>query len=230
MTDSDKIAALEKKMEAVSREIEMLRDIHEVRTLQFKYGYFMDKCLFGEIVDLFSEDCEIHFLGGLFRGKAGARRLYGGASGLNGPVDGMIFEHFLGQDIVDIDAGHKTARGRFRCFMMGGVHETKTDAPPAIPDQFWEGGVYENTYAKEDGIWKIKIFNYNVVWQARYDEGWARSRAGTLMVSPYKRTYPGDPRGPDVILTQTPKIWPENYIVPFHYPHPVTGKPINTNY
>ena len=226
MTDSDKIMALEKKMEAMAQEVEMLKDIHAVRTLQFKYGYFMDKCLFGEIVDLFSEDCEIHFLGGLFRGKAGARRLYGGASGLNGPVDGMIFEHFLGQDIVDIEPDRITALGRFRCFMLGGVHETKTDAPPSIPDQFWEGGVYENTYAKENGVWKIKVFNYNVVWQASYDEGWAHSRPGTLMVTPYKETYPDDPRGPDEILTRTPKTWPENYIVPFHYPHPVTNKPI----
>jgi len=213
-------------MEVMVQELEMLKDIQAIRTLHFKYGYFMDKCMFGEIIDLFSEDCEIYFLGALFRGKAGARRLYGGASGLNGPADGMMFEHFLGQDIVDIDADRKTARGRFRCFMLGGVHESKSDAPPSIPDEFFEGGVYENIFAKEDGVWKIKVFNYNVIWQARFKEGWAHTKPGTLMVTPYQETFPDNPRGPDEIITTTPKIWPQNYIVPFHYPHPVTGKPI----
>jgi len=226
MKKSERIAALEQSMEIMAQELEMLRAIHEIRTLHFKYGYFMDKCLFGEIIDLFSEDCAIYFLGGLFRGKAGARRLYGGASGLNGPADGMMFEHFLGQDIVDVAPDRRTARGRFRCFMFGGVHETKTDAPPSIPDQFMEGGVYENTFVKEDGVWKIKVFNYNVVWQAGFDEGWAHSKPGTLMVTPYSETFPGNPRGPDEIITRTPKTWPQNFIVPFHYPHPVTGKPI----
>lgn len=224
MTDADKIKVLQAKLEQLSVKVEMLEDIHAVRTLHFKYGYYMDKCLFDEIVDLFAEDCEIYFMGGLFRGKAGARRLYGGASGLNGPAYGMLFEHFLGQDIVDIAADRVTARGRFRCFMLGGVHESKTDAPPAIPDQFWEGGVYENTFSKEDGIWKIKIFNYNVGWQAKYEQGWAHSRPGTLMVSAYTETFPGNPHGPDEIITQTPKLWPETFVVPFHYPHPVTGK------
>jgi hypothetical protein len=228
MKKSERIAALEQSMEIMARELEMLRAIHEIRTLHFKYGYFMDKCLFGEIIDLFSEDCAIYFLGGLFRGKAGARRLYGGASGLNGPADGMMFEHFLGQDIVDVAPDRRTARGRFRCFMFGGVHETKTDAPPSIPDQFMEGGVYENTFVKEDGVWKIKVFNYNVVWQAGFDEGWAHSKPGTLMVTPYSETFPGNPRGPDEIITRTPKTWPQNFIVPFHYPHPVTGKDIKT--
>lgn len=230
MADSEKIAALEHKMESMARELEMLKDIHAIRTLHFKYGYFMDKCLFSEIVELFSADCEIYFLGGLFRGKAGARRLYGGASGLNGPADGMMFEHFVGQDIVDIAEDRTTAYGRFRTFMLGGVHETKTDAPPTIPDEFMEGGVYENTFIKEDGIWKIKKFDYNVVWQARFKDGWAHTKPGTLMVTPYKETYPDNPNGPDEIITTTPKIWPQNYIVPFHYPNPVTGKPIKTSY
>jgi hypothetical protein len=43
----------------------------------------------------------INFPGAIFRGRAGAKRLYGGATGLNGPVNGMMFEHLHAQDIVD---------------------------------------------------------------------------------------------------------------------------------
>ena len=224
MTDSERIAILEARIEALSTEVGILRDIHEVRTLHFKYGYYMDKCLFGEIVDLFTEDCEIYFLGGLFRGKAGARRLYGGSSGLNGPARGMMFEHLQVQDIVDVEPDRMSARGRFRCFLQGGVHDSKTDAPPNIPSQFWESGIYENTFARENGIWKIRIFNYTIVWQAAYETGWAHSKTEPMMVSAFTETWPKNPKGPDAIIDRQPRRWPENCVIPFHYAHPVTGK------
>ena len=49
----------------------------------------------------FAEDATLYFLNGIFKGKLGARRLYGGGTGLNGPVHGMLFEHIIAQDVVD---------------------------------------------------------------------------------------------------------------------------------
>jgi len=223
MMSDEKLEALLQRVEQHEKQVQRQNDIQAVRTLQFKYGYYMDKCLFAEIVDLFSEEAELRFMGGIFRGKAGARRLYGGSSGLNGPAYGMLFEHLIVQDIVDISADGRTAQGRFRTFMQGGVHETKKDAPPQIPKQFWEGGVYENEYVKEDGIWKFKLFNYRVVYQANYETGWAHSPVTPLMVSNFNKPYPENPRGPDEV-GPAPARWPEAVVMPFHYPHPVTGK------
>jgi hypothetical protein len=103
------------------------------------------------------------------------------------------------------------------------VHETKKDAPPQIPSQFWEAGIYENEYIKEDGVWKIKLFNYRVVYQANYETGWAHSPVAPLMVSNFNVKYPENPRGPDEVGPPPPR-WPESVFMPFHYPHPVTGK------
>lgn len=200
-----------------------LEDQQAVRALQFKYGYYMDKCLFDDIVELFAEDATLYFLNGIFRGKAGARRLYGGATGLNGPVNGMMFEHIIAQDVVDVAPDRTRAWGRFRCFLQGGVHESKTDAPAHIPDQFWEAGIYENEYSKRDGVWRIQVFNYRVVYQANYEQGWAHSPRTPLVVSNYKDIYPRSPRGPDE-LRPVPATWPETFVMPFHYAHPVTGK------
>jgi hypothetical protein len=77
--------------------------------------------------------------------------------------------------VVDVSADRTKAWGRFRCFLQGGVHETKTDAPKHIPEQFWEAGIYENEYSKRDGLWRIQVFNYRVVYQANYEQGWAHS-------------------------------------------------------
>jgi len=225
MTPDEPLHSIRRELGTLRAQVGILQDIEAVRTLQFKYGYFMDKCLFPEIVDLFADDAVLYFMNGVFRGKEGARRLYGGASGLDGPSYGMLFEHIIAQDIVDVAPDRRTAQGRFRCFLQAGVHESKKDPPPRIPAQFLEAGIYENEYVREDGIWKIKVFNYRIVYQARLEQGWAHSGLEPLMVSGYAACFPDNPRGPDE-LRPAPPVWPQTFVMPFHYPHPVTGKPL----
>jgi carotenoid cleavage dioxygenase len=223
MTTDEEIAALKAQIAELSHRAGVLEDVQAIRTLHFKYGYYMDKWLFPEIVDLFAEESEIHFLNGIFKGKQGVRRMFGGGFGIHGPTYGVLTDHLQVQDIVDIAPDRMSAKGRFRCFLMGGIHESRTD-PTRVPSQFWEGGVYENSYVKENGVWKIKVLNYNLAWQAEYEKGWAHSALRLLMVSPFAKTYPDDPRGPDELKTDAFRFWPDSFLVPFHYRHPVTGK------
>jgi len=231
MSDAeDRIRQLEKKFEEqianLAHQVGVLEDIHAVRTLHFKYGYYMDKCLYDQTVDLFSSDAELYFLNGVYRGRDGARRLYCDwfrnlfTQGQNGPVDGFLLDHLLLQDIVDVAPDRQTARGRFRNIMQGGVHESR-EPIPGFPAQCWEGGIYENEYVREDGVWKIRVLNYNMLWQANYEEGWAHSG---VHLPPLEKTYPDDPKGPDELLPAVPETWPKTRVVPFHYPHPVTGE------
>jgi len=219
--------ALRAELDALKREVRMLRDVHEVRTLHFKYGYYIDMCLYDEAVELFAEDGVVHFLNGIYRGKESVARVYKGwfrdmfTRGVNGPVYGFLLDHFISQDVVDISEDGTTAWGRFRCLMQAGSHETKEPKVRPMPDQCWEGGIHENTYLKEGGIWKIKALNYNMLWQADYEQGWAHSR---VHLAPLTRTYPEDPHGPDELFGEAPNFWPHTRVVPFHYPHPVTGE------
>ena len=223
MTTEEEIAALKAQVAELTHRTGVLEDIHAIRTLHIKYGYYMDKWLFPEIVDLFAEECEMHFLNGIFKGKAGVGRFFSEELGIKGPTYGILTDHLHVQDIVDVAPDRMSAKGRFRIFLMAGIHETKTDPPP-IPSQFWEGGVYENTYIRENGVWKLQVLNYNLAWQAEYEKGWGHSDVNLLMVSPFTKTYPEDPRGPDELKPEPFRHWPDNYLVPFHYRHPVTGK------
>ncbi|MBN2318897.1 MAG: nuclear transport factor 2 family protein [Acidobacteria bacterium] len=223
MTTEEEIASLKSQVAELTHRTGVIEDIQAIRTLHFKYGYYMDKWLFPEIVDLFAENGEFHFLNGIFKGKQGVKRFFGDGFGIDGPTYGVLTDHLQVQDIVDVAPDRMTAKGRFRCFLTGGVHESRKESTP-IPSQFWEGGVYENTYVKENGIWKIRVLNYNLSWQAEYEKGWARSEKKLLMVSQFKKTYPDDPRGPDQLKPDPARHWPDATMVPFHYPHPVTGE------
>ena len=228
MTNTEALQALSEQVTALARRVSLLEDTNAVRSLHFKYGYYIDKCLYDETVDLFSESGEVRFLNGVYRGKQGARRLYCDwfrnyfTKGFNGPIRAFLLDHLMLQDIIDIAPDGLTARARFRAVLQGGCHESMSDPIPNLPQQFWEGGIYENQYVKENGIWKIRLLNYNMLWQANYDEGWSRSGVHLPALT---RLYPDDPNGPDELLADVPKTWPETRIVPFHYPHPVTGKP-----
>lgn len=216
--------------------IARLEDEQAIRKLQHAYGYFIDKCLYEETVDLFAEDGEVRFMGGIWRGKRGVRRLYVDTfqrvftNGHNGPVPGFLLDHPQMQDVVHVAEDRTTARARYRSLMQAGTH-IDSDAPMAesvragrAPQQWWEGGIYENQYVREDGVWKIRVLNYRPFWHAEYDKGWAYTKPEYIPA--YSTTYPDNPTGPDALDPDFKGLWPVTDTVPFHYPHPVTGRPL----
>lgn len=221
------IEALQQQVQELTRRLGRMEDFKQIRELHFKYGYYIDMCLYDEAVDLFSDDSELYFLNGIFRGRAGVRRLYAEwfrdmfTDGHNGPVYGLLLDHLQFQDIIDVAPDGQSAKGRFRAILQGGQHHTKERRVPNFPDQCWEGGIYENEYVREDGVWKIRKLDYNMLWQADYEPGWAN---GGVHLQPLTRTYPDDPIGPDALRDEVPATWPETRVVPFHYDHPVTGE------
>ena len=226
MADDAKIAALEKKIEELAHRVGVLEDIHFIRRVQHAYGYYMDKCLYSEVVDLFADDGEVHFLGGIFKVKAGVRRLYidrfrrNFTGGTDGPMYGFLLDHPQMQMVIDVAPDRRTAQVRGRGMMQAGLHHTAEGQQRA----WWEGGIYENSYVREKGVWKIKALRYYPFWHGSFAEGWAKTPIDFVPMA--KTLYPQDPLGPDELINPQPRLWPATDTVAFHYPHPVTGKPI----
>ena len=232
MSNDKELDRLKKRVDALEHELGIQRDIHDIRRLQYAYGYFIDKCMYDETVDLFADDGEVWFMNGIFKGRAGVKRLYidrfraNFTGNRNGPVPGFLLDHPQLQAIIDVAPDGKTAKVRARSTMQAGRHKDFSD-----PDRFgwkarqwWEGGIYENRYVKENGVWKIKVLNYRPFWHADFETGWANSPA--RYVPPFEKTFPEDPLGPDELMTESRELWPNTDVVPFHYVHPVTGKAI----
>lgn len=226
----DRIAALESRLAAMERRLTMREDELDVTKLQYLYGYLIDKCMYDQVVDLFTDDGEVRFFGGVWKGKAGVRRLYVDrfrkrfTHDNNGPIDGFLLDHPQIQTIVDIDPDGVTARLRGRSTMQAGRHVDYADpSNPALgARQWWEGGLYENTYKKgADGKWRIHVLNYFPHWHADFETGWAYTKPEYVPFP--KELYPADPSGPDALIDDH-WLWPTHKLLPFHMKHPITGE------
>ncbi|KAF5677462.1 hypothetical protein FCIRC_6734 [Fusarium circinatum] len=230
MTGSMDTESVMKQLQAMEAKIEKLTAEADVRKLQHIYGYYLDKCLYREVVDLFSDspDAYVQFLNGRFRGKDSIRRLFIDrwsnyfVGGRNGPIHGWLLDHFIGQDVVDFQPGTNTAKYRGRTLMSAGTHKTLSPEYPGGQRQWWEGGVYENEYIKENGVWKIFRLRYHPFWHGSVEKGW---KDADKFVPLFKETYPANPQGPDE-LWEGGDLWPDTRVVPFHYVHPVTGRQV----
>ncbi|KAK4869191.1 hypothetical protein LT330_006191 [Penicillium expansum] len=231
---AEDLKALKAELTSLKAEVSRIGDEAEIRKLHFKYGYYLDKCLYQEVVDLWSDspDAFIEFHGGRYRGKEGIRRLFierfGGkfVNGRNGPIHGFLLDHAMLQDIIDVNREGTHAWGRLRTLMSAGTHKSIADDNPRGLVQWWEGGLYENEYIKENGVWKPYRYRYFPFWHADFEKGWSHTQPEYVPFP--KKCYPEDPLGPDQ-LVESRNLWPETKVVPFHYPHPVTGKQVKEN-
>jgi hypothetical protein len=61
------------------------------------------------------------------------------------------------------------------------------------------------------------------VFQGTFEKGWTYTPK--QFVPFFRETFPKDPLGPDALVSDPPPtLWPDTAVLPFHYPHPVTGR------
>jgi hypothetical protein len=200
------LAAVSSELAAVGRRIEHLRDQNALEKVQRAYGYYVDKAQWHDVADLFQQHGTLEIGGrGVFLGKARVLEYMLKAFGTPGPKKGSIINHQQFQGIVDVAPDGRTAKGRWTAFVMGGT--------------VWGDVTYENEYVKEDGIWKISKLHAPFNMYAQYKDGWE------LSAVPHTRPDSFDPP-PDLPPSVVSLTYPSFYVTPYHYPNPVTGRPM----
>jgi len=235
MSNSFKDAAtetsIEQQLASVTRKVARLEAVEEVKRLQNIYGYYMDLLLYDEVAPLFARECEVRFMGGIYKGQEGVQRLFIGklgsafTDGKNRPMYGRMGEHIMLQEVITVAEDGQSAKGRVRHLLKAGNHESAKQPGPILGgvqlDHWIEGGIYENEFVKEDELWKFSVVDYRIEYFAAAEGGWAHTAADYHPW--YKATFPDDPVGPDELMREVPLLWPDRVVVPFHYPNPVTG-------
>jgi hypothetical protein len=144
---------------------ERVEAISAVKRLQHAYGHYSELGLWHDFADLFADSGVGYYTQGALN-REGIRSLFlkevgGGRLGL---ADGRLYPHISMQPVVTLAADGQSAKGRWHIMaMLGGYNGNAS----------WSGGVYENQYVRENGVWKFKEVRYVQQYSGRYENpGW----------------------------------------------------------
>jgi hypothetical protein len=204
------VSALQKTADDVEHRLGLLEDYQQLENLQMRYGYYLATLEWDRLSQLFAADGNIEIaLRGAYVGRASIRRslnLYGEP----GVHEGNLHNHMQFQPVIHVAEDGKTARVRARAFSMMGNYGKAG---------MWMGGIYENQFVKENGVWHFKHDQVYNTYFIPYDEGWKdlkpRPPPGVSATNPPDRP-------PSVQFEMFPR---PSYVPPFHFDNPVTGEP-----
>jgi hypothetical protein len=199
------VKKLQEQVTALQQKADRAQDYISICNLQAAYGYYVDKAQWDQVADLFAKDGTAEIgLRGVWVGQDRVRAYMHKLPELK---YGTLFNHMQLQPVIDVAPDGMTAKGRWRAIMQVGILHRSAQ---------WGEATYENTYVKEDGVWKINNLHAYFTYYANYYKGWDQGG------DPPPGPIPGFP--PDRPPTETYKLYPDVYIPPYHYKNPVTGR------
>jgi hypothetical protein len=209
------------ELDRLEAQVVRAENVEAIKRLTHIFGYLRDKFYDDEMLELFTDDAVVDFKGGKYIGKESVRRLFTGprykpqeAVGRQGPQPGIINDHILMQHVITLSDDGLSARARWKEWAQRGVHGVR---------QTYLTGVYENTYRKVDGVWRISAMAYCTRFETPYLLG-IFEREEPPAFRPVPTFYPQDPLGPDKQSNYACHEYPHVGVnPPMHYPHPVTG-------
>lgn len=216
---------IEARFKALEQKVGIQDDINAIKKLQYAYSHYVMRMMNQEIVDCFADhpDVALHWLEGHWFGKEGVRKYFGVGTERPEPAPEFFHQVMPIAGVIDVQPDRERAKARWYTF---GTHSL-----PGKGDTFnksFVAGVYEIDYIKQDGIWKFLAINWLIPYTIglrnedwRWPEVIGQSLAGNKGPLPFPPAdIPFDPDDPRFMA---------GYILPFHYNHPVTGKPTSEN-
>lgn len=203
------LASAEQRLSDLVLRAQRLQSEREIENLQRVYGYYLDRRMWDHLSDLFAEDGTIEIgMRGVYLGKRRIRESLE-LFGPQGLSHGELSDHANLQPVITVAPDNQTAKGRVHALLMLGTHGKSGSLG---------GGVYENEYVREDGVWKIASLRFYTTFATDYDQGWAKSAFPAPVAS--------ETNAPDRPPSTAYRNYPAYFVPPFHYPNPVTGRAV----
>ncbi len=197
-------------LEESEHRIDAMNDANAVRNLQNIYGYYIDRKMWSDVVDLFADDGELEIAGqGIWSGPKGIRRELE-RDGPEGLKRGQANDHIQMNAYVTVDPNGVEARARGLDVGM---------LTPKLGEAYWSVSIFDNRYVKgADGKWRIREMRLYPKMKADYYLGWGKSNI--VDARPGGAAAPDKPSSAD----NSPQI--SGAIPVFDFPNPGTGKPV----
>jgi hypothetical protein len=195
---------------ALQKRVDTLNDKDRILNLQSAYGYYADRKMWDDVVDLFAQDGVVEVAGqGVWKGPAGVRRWLN-SIGTAGLTHGQLNDRLQNDVIVTIAPGGNEAFARgIELGMLGEADQEKG---------WWEVATFHTRFVKEAGVWKIRELRRFVQMKTDIFQGWGRNRI--------VEAVPAGANAPDVAATAADAAAPGLAMPAFLTVHPVTGKSV----
>ncbi len=152
------------QIDILARDVERAEALRAASNLQHNYTHYAQFGLWDDLGGLFTRDAQMIWGEDTISGRAAVTqynmaRFGGGKLGLpDGHINMMSFD----RPLANLSADGAVVKVRWHgFFMLGGGDEAR-----------WEGGILENEYVKENGVWKISRLHYYPQYAGPYDTGW----------------------------------------------------------
>ncbi len=154
---------LRQRIDRLEAGVRAEESIRAVKRLQNTYSHYLEFGLWTDLTDLFTEDAVGQFQNTVITGKISLRNYFMEQAGRTSPglADNQLNSHLILQPILTLGADGKTAKGAWHEITLLGKFGTSAS---------WLGGVYENEYALENGVWKISRLRFLQQYSGAYDE------------------------------------------------------------
>src|SRR6185312_10263726 len=170
----------------LARDVERAESVRAVKTLQYAYAQYAQYGLWNEMGALFSatgvfEAGDDRAVGPKAIAAFFTQRLGHGRQGLG---KGEVHTALIASPVVNLSADGKSAKARWDSMYLDADGQGHASL---------EGGILENDYVKEGGVWKIAHFHLYPQYRGPYEPGWTNVGGKDLPIVPYH--YDGDTAG-----------------------------------
>lgn len=214
------VSALAERLAEKEKDIQHLKDIESIKRLQAAYAYYLENSMGQEVIDCFSYHPGVSgtFVEGTYRGPEGIKRYF-----LKMKEKPPAFLHQVRMDtpFISVAPDGMTAKGRWYGDGTVAFRPLNNEIDP-----IYMNVVYEMEYIREDGVWKIFTLAFQMLYAFQPSKQIPASEKGSNAEIPDEDSF--DPAE----MKLSPDEWaefdtqyPSGYILPFHFMHPVTGRP-----
>jgi hypothetical protein len=151
------------RLDRLEAGVQAAEAVRAVKRLQHSFAHYLEAGAWSDLAELFTADATGEFGDVKVSGNKALRRHFMSQAGRSseGLAQGQLHTHLIMQPIVTLDVDGRTARGTWHEFaMLGRYGESAT----------FRGGIYENEYVLDNGVWKIHRLRYFEQYRGDYDE------------------------------------------------------------
>ena len=152
-------------LNALARDVGRVESLRQVKDVQRRYAQYQQYGLWNDMAALFSDGAVIQWGDAEIKGRGAILDwLEGRGAEVGGLGPGALNTEFIDEPLVNLAVDGESAEARWMSLAFKGDGEGKA----------WiEGGLYENDYVREGGLWKIAVMRYYPQYEGGYAIGGA---------------------------------------------------------